>query len=99
MKALAVQINFVGSLLNEAEPIELSQRILDVKRDQKRSGRHLGGERLLASASRADGSLTEHEGEQAAIRKEVSPACGALPPINDFISRGAQHLCACCVKN
>ena len=38
------------------------QRILDVKRDQKRCVQHLGGERLLASTSR-------HEGEQAAIRK------------------------------
>ena len=48
------------------------QRILDVKRDQKRRGRHLGGRRPFGFRIEADGSLTEHEGEQAAIRKEVS---------------------------
>ena len=48
------------------------QRVSDVKRDQKRRGRHLGGKRPFGFHIETDGSLTEHEGEQAAIRKEVS---------------------------
>ena len=53
------------------------QRILDVKRDQKRRGRHLGGKRPFGFHIEADGSLTEHEGEQAAIRKAQCGGAGS----------------------
>jgi len=53
------------------------QRILDVRRDQKRRGRHLGGESLFGFHIEADGSLTEHEGEQAAIRKAQCGGAGS----------------------
>ena len=53
------------------------QRILDVKRDQKRRGRHLGGRRPFGFRIEADGSLTEHEGEQAAIRKAQCGGAGS----------------------
>ena len=55
--------------VGEAERDRIVQRILDVKRDQKRRGRHLGGKRPFGFKMQADGSLIEDEREQAAIGK------------------------------
>jgi putative DNA-invertase from lambdoid prophage Rac len=57
------------SAVAEAERDRIVQRILDVKRDQKRRGRHLGGKRPFGFNIKADGSLIEDEHEQAAIGK------------------------------
>jgi putative DNA-invertase from lambdoid prophage Rac len=57
------------SAVAEAERDRIVQRILDVKRDQKRRGRHLGGSRPFGFRIGKDGSLIEDEAEQAAIRK------------------------------
>jgi DNA invertase Pin-like site-specific DNA recombinase len=57
------------SAVAEAERDRIVQRILDVKSDQKRRGRHLGGSRPFGFKIGEDGSLIEVEAEQAAIRK------------------------------
>jgi DNA invertase Pin-like site-specific DNA recombinase len=57
------------SAVAEAERDRIVQRILDVKRDQKRRGRHLGGSRPFGFRVGKDGALFEDESEQAAIRK------------------------------
>jgi DNA invertase Pin-like site-specific DNA recombinase len=57
------------SAVAEAERDRIVQRILDVKRDQKRRGRHLGGKRPFGFKIQIDGSLIEDEHEQAAIGK------------------------------
>lgn len=57
------------SAVAEAERERIVQRIVDVKRDQKRRGRHLGGSRPFGFRVDDDGGLVEVEGEQIAIRK------------------------------
>ena len=57
------------SAVAEAERDRIVQRILDVKRDQKRRGRHLGGKRPFGFKVQDDGSLIEDGREQAAIGK------------------------------
>ena len=57
------------SAVAEAERDRIVQRILDVKRDQKRRGRHLGGKRPFGFHIQDDGSLIEDQREQAAIGK------------------------------
>ncbi len=55
----------------EAERDRIVQRILDVKSDQKRRGRHLGGSRPFGFKIGEDGCLIEVEAEQAAIKKAM----------------------------
>jgi DNA invertase Pin-like site-specific DNA recombinase len=57
------------SAVAEAERDRIVQRILDVKRDQKRQGKHLGGKRPFGFQIGGDGKLVEDEREQAAISK------------------------------
>jgi DNA invertase Pin-like site-specific DNA recombinase len=60
------------SAVAEAERDRIVQRILDVKRDQKRRGRHLGGSRPFGFRIGEDGDLIEDKSEQAAIHKIVA---------------------------
>jgi DNA invertase Pin-like site-specific DNA recombinase len=60
------------SAVAEAERDRIAQRVLDVKRDQKQRGRHLGGSRQFGYQISEDGELIEDENEQAAIRKAVA---------------------------
>ena len=55
------------SAVAEAERDRIVQRILDVKRDQKKQGKHLGGKRPFGFQIGEDGRLIEDEREQAAI--------------------------------
>ena len=57
------------SAVAEAERDRIVQRILDVKSDQRRRGRHLGGKRPFGYQVSEAGDLIEDAGEQAAIRK------------------------------
>jgi DNA invertase Pin-like site-specific DNA recombinase len=57
------------SAVAEAERDRIVQRILDVKRDQKRQGKHLGGKRPFGYQIDEDGKLIKDEREQAAIGK------------------------------
>lgn len=53
----------------EAERDRTRERIADVKRDQRKRGRYLGGTVPFGFALRDDGSLAEVEAEQAAVRE------------------------------
>lgn len=55
------------SAVAEAERDRIVQRILDVKRDQKRRGKHLGGSRPFGYRVSKEGELIEDAREQAAI--------------------------------
>jgi putative DNA-invertase from lambdoid prophage Rac len=57
------------SAVAEAERDRIVQRILDVKQDQRKRGRHLGGSRQFGFQIGEDGRLIEDAHEQAAIRK------------------------------
>jgi len=57
------------SAVAEAERDRIVQRILDVKRDQKRQGKHLGGKRPFGFQITEEGKLVEDGNEQAAIGK------------------------------
>src|SRR5208337_2602801 len=57
------------SAVAEAERDRIVQRILDVKTDQRRRGKHLGGSRPFGYQVSEAGELIEDEGEQAAISK------------------------------
>ncbi len=59
------------SAVAEAERDRIAARVLEVKRDQKSRGRHLGGKRPFGYQVQEDGSLAEDASEQAAIRKLV----------------------------
>ena len=67
------------SAVAEAERDRIVQRILDVKSDQRRRGRHLGGKRPFGYRVQEDGSLAEDEGEQAAIHKLVEMRRAGMP--------------------
>ena len=53
----------------EAEKERIVQRILDVKTDQRRRGKHLGGSRPFGYQVNEGGELIEDEKEQGAIGK------------------------------
>ena len=61
----------IVSAVAEAERDRIAQRVLDVKQDQRKRGRHLGGKRPFGFQIDKDGGLVEDEREQAAIRKIV----------------------------
>jgi putative DNA-invertase from lambdoid prophage Rac len=61
----------IVSAVAEAERDRIAARVLEVKRDQRSRGRHLGGKRPFGYQVLEDGSLIEDEKEQAAIRKLV----------------------------
>lgn len=66
------------SAVAEAERDRIVQRILDVKTDQRRRGKHLGGSRPFGYQVSEEGELIEDKYEQAAISKaRAMKAAGA----------------------
>lgn len=66
------------SAVAEAERDKIRERIADVKADQQRRGRYLGGDRPFGYEVGADGELVEVEAEQAAIRRMRDLRSGGL---------------------
>jgi hypothetical protein len=70
------------------------QRILDVKSDQKRQGKHLGGKRPFGYQIGEDGKLIEDAREQAAIRRivEMRKADAPLRSIQEALAEDGHSL-------
>ena len=70
------------SAVAEAERDRIRERITDVKRDQKRQGRYLGGKVPFGHVIGDDGSLLPVPGEQQIIQRAVDcdrPVCPCVP--------------------
>ncbi len=84
----------IVSAVAEAERDRIAARVLEVKRDQKQRGRHLGGKRPFGYRVTEDGALAEDEKEQAAIRKlaEMRQAGMTLRAMQEALGKDSFNL-------
>ena len=81
----------IAAAFAEAERDRIRERIAEVKRDQRRRGRYLGGPAPFGYAVGSDGQLVEEPAEQAALRtlRELAEAGASLRQIAEAVSQAS----------